>query len=156
MFQYSNTMDRPKAFINFTHATHIGRFLYCGKNWTRVQATFEQFHKPMFYNWNPTSSRKNRRPITDFVLCGNRTGYKINGSSLTSEKKINKYLRHVQEIKNKKKVTLHELQSIIGSLNHCCYIIPAGRAFLRRLIDLTIGITDPHHHIRLIFWACVR
>ena len=138
-------MDPPKAFINFTHATHIGRFLYCGKNWTRVQTTFEQFHKPMFYNWNPTISRKNRRPITDFVLCGYRTGYKIYESSLT----INKYLRHVQEIKNKKTVTLRELQSIIGSLNHCVALFQRAGVFRRRLIDLTICITDPHHHIRL-------
>lgn len=27
-------------------------------------------------------------------------------------------------------------------------IVP-GRAFLRRLIDLTIGTQKPHHHIRL-------
>ena len=47
------------------------------------------------------------------------------------------------------KITLTDLQSIIGCLNHCCYVIHSGRAFLRRLIDLTIGITSPHHHIRL-------
>lgn len=30
----------------------------------------------------------------------------------------------------------------------CCIILP-GRAFLRRLIDLTKGLTKPHHYIRL-------
>ena len=53
-----------------------------------------------------------------------------------------RYLDNIT-VKNGKKVTLRELQSIIGALDHC-YIIPAGRAFLRRLIDLTIGVTDPH------------
>ena len=32
-------------------------------------------------------------------------------------------------VKNGEKVTLRELQSIIGALDHC-YIIPAGRVFL--------------------------
>ena len=50
---------------------------------------------------------------------------------------------------NKKKITLKELQSLCGALNHCCYIIPGGRAFLRRLINLTCGPYRPNHHIRL-------
>ena len=48
-----------------------------------------------------------------------------------------------------KKVTLRELQSLIGLLNFACSVVLPGRAFLRRLIDLTIGITRPQHFIRL-------
>ena len=47
------------------------------------------------------------------------------------------------------KVTLRELQSLIGVLNFCCSVIGPGKAFLRRLIDLTLGISRPHYHIRL-------
>ena len=49
----------------------------------------------------------------------------------------------------KRSVTLRELQSLIGLLNFCCSVVILGRAFLRRLIDLTTGLTRPHHHIRL-------
>ena len=49
----------------------------------------------------------------------------------------------------KRSVTLRELQSLIGLLNFCCSVVIPGRAFLRRLIDLTTGLTRPHHHIRL-------
>lgn len=62
--------------------------------------------------------------------------------------KITKYLNLVNEHAHKKKATLRDMQSLVGSLNHCCYVIPSGRAFLRRLIDLTKGVTNPHHHIR--------
>ena len=62
--------------------------------------------------------------------------------------KLHKYTALAHEHSRKKKATLREMQSLIGALNHCCYIIPMGRAFLRRLIDLTKGITQPHHHIR--------
>ena len=49
----------------------------------------------------------------------------------------------------RKKVTLRELQSLIGLLNFACSVVLPGRTFLRRLIDLTIGITRPQHFIRL-------
>ena len=48
-----------------------------------------------------------------------------------------------------KKITLRQLQSIIGSLNFVCKAVTPGRCFLRRLVDLTIGVSKPHHRIRL-------
>ena len=53
------------------------------------------------------------------------------------------------EFTHKQKVTLKELQSLIGVLNFACSVVVPGRAFLRRLIDLTRGCSKPHHHIRL-------
>ena len=50
---------------------------------------------------------------------------------------------------SKQKVTLKELQSLIGVLNFACSVVIPGRAFLRWLIDLTMGVHKPHHHIRL-------
>jgi hypothetical protein len=49
----------------------------------------------------------------------------------------------------RKSVTLKQLQSFIGKLNFACSVVPPGRTFLRRLIDLSIGLTKPHHHRRL-------
>ena len=49
----------------------------------------------------------------------------------------------------RKKVTLRELQSLIGLLNFACSVVLPGRAFLRRLIDLTIGISRPQNFIKL-------
>ena len=48
-----------------------------------------------------------------------------------------------------KKVTLKELQPLCGLLNFACSVVTPGRAFLRRLIDLTIGLRSEHHKIRL-------
>jgi len=48
-----------------------------------------------------------------------------------------------------KKVTLKELQSFIGLLNFACSVVVPGRAFLRRLIDLTMGVKKGHHLVRL-------
>ena len=49
----------------------------------------------------------------------------------------------------KKNVTLKEFQSLNGSLTFACRAIAPGRAFLRRLIDMTRGTRRPNHRIRL-------
>ncbi|KAK3101174.1 hypothetical protein FSP39_001529 [Pinctada imbricata] len=51
--------------------------------------------------------------------------------------------------KQKKKLTLQEIQSIVGLLNFACSVVTPGRTFLRRLIDLTRGLQKPHHRRRL-------
>lgn len=49
----------------------------------------------------------------------------------------------------KKKATLRELQSLTGVLNFACSVVVPGRSFLRRLIDLTIGLKRPGHFVRV-------
>ena len=49
----------------------------------------------------------------------------------------------------KEKIKLRELQRIIGTLNFACAVIQPGRSFLRRLINLSVGVRRPHHHIRI-------
>lgn len=49
----------------------------------------------------------------------------------------------------KKKATLRELQQLTGVLNFACSVVVPGRAFLRRLIDLTIGLKRPSHFVRI-------
>ena len=63
--------------------------------------------------------------------------------------KLDKYVTTILEFQHRKKVTLCELQSLIGLLNFACSVVQPGRTFLRRLIDLTIGIKSPSHKIRL-------
>lgn len=60
--------------------------------------------------------------------------------------KINSLLQNCQK---KRKLTLKELQSLLGLLNFACGVIVPGRAFLRRLFDLIVGHTCPHYRITL-------
>lgn len=41
------------------------------------------------------------------------------------------------------------MQSIIGLLKFACSVVDQGRTFLRRLINLTFGLTNPKSYIRL-------
>ena len=47
------------------------------------------------------------------------------------------------------KTTLKELRSLLGKLQFATSVVTPGRPFLRRLYDLTKGVTKPFHHIRL-------
>ena len=47
----------------------------------------------------------------------------------------------LSQLLHRDKVQLKELQSLIGVLDFACTVIVPGRAFLRRLIDLTVGVT---------------
>ncbi|XP_052062798.1 uncharacterized protein LOC127702580 isoform X1 [Mytilus californianus] len=63
--------------------------------------------------------------------------------------KLDKCHNLLTVVLQKEKITLRELQSIIGTLNFACAVVIPGRAFLRRLIDLTIGVKKSFHRIRM-------
>ena len=65
------------------------------------------------------------------------------------EEKLDKCLSQLSYFCSRKSVTLKELQALIGLLNFACCVVVPGRAFLRRLIDLTRGVRKPTHHVRL-------
>ena len=47
------------------------------------------------------------------------------------------------------KLTLKEVQSLVGSLSFICRAVNPGRPFLRRLIELQYGAKQPWHKIRI-------
>jgi len=63
--------------------------------------------------------------------------------------KVQKAFTLVQSLITRKRIKLRMLQSIIGSLNFICRVIPAGRAFLQRLITLTRGVRKRFYSVRI-------
>ena len=49
----------------------------------------------------------------------------------------------------RRKASLREVQSLVGSLLFACQMISPGRTFCRRLINLTLGKSNINHVIRL-------
>lgn len=64
-------------------------------------------------------------------------------------KKKFKCVHNIQFALEQDKLTLKQLESLIGLLNFACNIVLPGRAFLRRLIYLTIGIKKEYYRIRM-------
>ncbi|XP_061194757.1 uncharacterized protein LOC133202910 [Saccostrea echinata] len=65
------------------------------------------------------------------------------------EEKIIDLEKSLLEMLQKTKVTLRELQSLVGSLNFCAKAIPSARAFNRRFCDAMCGIKYSSHFIRV-------
>lgn len=91
-------------------------------------------------------------PIAPERTCGPATTLSFAGIELDSirmearlpQDKIMKCTEMLNSFIYRKKVTLNELQTVFGLLNFACAIIKPGRAFLRQLIDLTIGVQLAH------------
>lgn len=63
--------------------------------------------------------------------------------------KLEKCSTLIQQTLVRRKVTLRELQALVGLLNFACGVVVPGRPFLRRLINLTKKVTEPHFFITL-------
>ena len=63
------------------------------------------------------------------------------------EDKIVTYRNQMQELLQSRTVKLKTMQSAIGALQFSTSVITPGKAFVRRLIDTTIGVTKPFYYV---------
>ena len=102
----------------------------------------------MEYLYIPINHDKTFYPSTQIIVHGIFVDSTLGKASLPLDK-LNNLLQRLQVLIHKRSVILRELQSILGLLNFACRVIRPGRAFSQRLINLTIGTSNPNHHIRL-------
>ena len=96
-------------------------------------------------------------PITDSKTQGPSQALEFMGILLDTSKiqarlasdKIEKLNGCVKDFEQRKSCTLKELQSLIGTLNFACKVVPPGRPFSQRMIALTRNVLKTYHHIRL-------
>ena len=65
------------------------------------------------------------------------------------QEKIQRLREEIEEWQQRRACTKRELLSLIGQLQHACCAVKAGRPFLRRMIDLSMKVREPHHKLRL-------
>lgn len=93
----------------------------------------------------PIKHEKTILPSTVITIYGIEVDSEVMESRLPLEK-IEKIRNQLKIFTRKKKVTMTELRSLLGLLNFAISVITAGRAFLRRLTDLTMGPPKPHYY----------
>ena len=99
----------------------------------------------MFYRYLgiPMAPEKTVGPSTTLAFAGIELDTVLMEARLPQEK-LDKCRELLSAFLRRRKVTLREIQSLTGLLNFACTVVVPGRAFLRRLIDLTIGVRKPH------------
>ena len=63
------------------------------------------------------------------------------------EEKLQKCRIWVSVACSSKKMKLRDIWKLLGLLNFTCKVVVPGRAFLRRLHNITRGIDKPHYHV---------
>ena len=135
--------------LSIAHILHLlDDFLIVASSATLCQAQLDLFLNLCSYLGIPMAPEKTCGPATTLSFAGIKLDSILSEARLPLDK-IDKSRNLISAFLARKKVSLTELQSLTGLLNFACSVIKPGRAFLRRLIDLTIGVRSPHHLIRL-------
>ena len=96
----------------------------------------------------PIKNDKTVLPSTEVTV----HGITVNTTTLMArlpDDKLTALRALINSLTNRKKISLRQLQSVIGHLNFACKVVKPGRCFLRRLYNLTIAVSNPSHLIKL-------
>ena len=96
----------------------------------------------------PLATEKSIGPTSKLVYLGLEINSAQQSVSIP-EDKVKSISAKIEKALGSEKITLKDTQSLIGSLSFVCRAVSPGRAFLRRLINLTCGIKKHWHLIRL-------
>ncbi|XP_060562711.1 uncharacterized protein LOC132722259 isoform X1 [Ruditapes philippinarum] len=127
---------------------YLDDFLGADRSFTLCRAAMDIFKTCMDDLNVPLADEKTEGPNKIMVFLGIELDTDKMQIRIPIEK-ITEVITKVREILNKKKASLREIQSLIGSLNFCCRAIPAGRPFCRRLINATCGVSKSFHRLRV-------
>lgn len=135
--------------LGCTHVVHIlDDFFFIEKTYDAAFSSLQAFMNMCDSIGVPLAQEKTFLPSQQMSFVGIQLDSLTSTASLPYDKVL-KAKEVLEVFLSKKKCTLKELQSLIGLLNFACSVVLPGRPFLRRLINLTIGVKQPFHHIRL-------
>ena len=96
----------------------------------------------------PIANEKTEGPAQVMTFLGIELD-SVNMQATLPLEKVEKCMKLIEPLLDVNKVKLRDLQCLIGTTNFACSVVRPGRTFLRRLINLTIGVEKPFYHIRL-------
>ena len=96
----------------------------------------------------PIKPSKTVLPTTVAELHGIQVSTETMQLSLPPDK-LQKALSIIKQLCSQQKASVKQIQSAVGFLNFCTKIVPSGRPFLRRLIDLIKGSPEQWYKVRL-------
>lgn len=135
--------------LHATAVIHVlDDFLFVAPSHAQCQYDLNKFLRLCSTLGVPIAHEKTMGPFTCLQFVG-ITLDTITMEARLPQDKIDKCKHLLGGFLSRRSATLRDFQSLIGFLNFACSVIVPGRAFLRRLIDLTKSITKPHHHIKL-------
>lgn len=128
---------------------YLDDFLFAGSSETGdCKKLMEQFYLLCETLGVPLAKEKTEGPTTSLVFLGMEINTREMSIKIPQEK-VKKLNELLQMFLHSSKVTLKEMQSLVGLLNFCSRAVRSSRAFNRRFYDSMIGISKAHHFIKL-------
>ena len=138
-----------KHLFHASGVVHIlDDFLFIAPTREKCQSDLQNFLRMCDFLGVPIAEEKTVGPFTTLQFAG-ITLDSVSQEARLPDDKLQKCQLLLRQFNLRRKVSLRELQSLLGLLNFTCSVVVPGRAFLRRMIDLTRGTQRPHHRIRL-------
>ena len=135
--------------FHVTHMSHIlDDFIFLSPPRSLCNVYLQQFFSLAHWLSIPIKRSKTVLPSTCAIVHGIQVD-NVKMEAKLPQDKLDSAILLVKSFCHRKRVTLLDLQKLLGTSAFCCKVIIAGRPFLRRLYDLTQGIVKPHFHIRL-------
>ncbi|KAM4028647.1 uncharacterized protein ACNLHF_023941 [Anomaloglossus baeobatrachus] len=127
---------------------YLDDFLFVAQDSSRCSYLLNSFCSLMQRFGVPLSSEKTVGP----ARCLTFLGIELDSVQMVfclPPDKISKLLGLVKGFLAVSKVTLKQMQSLLGMLVFACRVMPMGRVFSRRLSLATRGVSRPEHRIRI-------
>ncbi|MCP3931187.1 MAG: hypothetical protein GY705_19050, partial [Bacteroidetes bacterium] len=139
--------------INKMHVKHMSHilddFMFFGNRDTNDCSQGLQAFMQLAQTINmPIKHEKTVQPTTLVELHGIQVNTKTMTLSVPPDK-MHRALMLIDSLILASKASVHQIQSLCGTLNFFVKVFVGGRAFLRRLYDLTLGFTTKFQHVSL-------
>jgi xanthosine utilization system XapX-like protein len=134
---FTSIFNRATDLIRFYH--YLDDFIgvltaYCRDSPDRGQQAFQSILDACSEMGIPLASNKTVPPCTILTYLG----FELDTVALTVSLPLAKrdaYITAIREVKVKRSVTKHMLESLLGKLHHASTVVSVGRAFFRSLIN---------------------
>ena len=123
-------------------------FLFVATSYAAAHNSLQAFQHMSSVLGVPLSVEKTFLPATTMIFLG-ITLDSIRSEARLPQDKLDKAMASILQLQQKSSCQLRSLLSLIGLLNFACTVIRPGRAFLRRLINLSIGVAKLHYHVKI-------
>ena len=128
---------------------YLDDFLFVESSQTsKVGNTLKLFQEVCNKIGIPLASDKTTLPTTLLMFLGIEFDTQNLIMRLPNEKLV-KLSQKIRDTLDSSKITLKDMQSLLGLLNFACKVVAPGRTFCRRLINSTIGVRKSYFKIRV-------
>ena len=128
---------------------YLDDFLFVESSQTsKVGNTLKLFQEVCNKIGIPLASDKTTLPTTLLMFLGIDIDTQNLIMRLPNEKLV-KLSQKIRDTLDSSKITLKDMQSLLGLLNFACKVVAPGRTFCRRLINSTIGVRKSYYNIRV-------